>query len=273
MTQMRERPRSLLYVPASNARALVKARTLPCDAVIIDLEDAVAPAAKPEALSAALVALEEDWGGRLRVVRVNAPGTAWHATEVAALAGRADAVLVPKAERAATLAGVHSAVRLPVWAMVETPRGVLAAAEMAAVPGVTGLVAGFNDLALALGCRGVPGRAPLWTAMSAIVLAARAGGISAFDAVWNAIADPDGLAAEARQAADWGFDGKTAIHPAQLAGINTAFAPGADSMAAASALIAAWELRQDGTGVIQHAGQMVEALHVAAARQVLARAR
>lgn len=259
-------PRSALFLPASRPRAIAKARTLAADLVILDLEDAVADADKSAARAAAVAAVQERFGEAVAAVRVNGADTAWHDEDAAALAGSAvGLVIVPKVERPDEAAAIARATGKPVYAMIETPAGVLAASAIAAVEGVTGLIAGTNDLAHAL--RVPAGRAGLAHALQAIVLAARAGGCVALDGVWNALDDPAGLAAECAEGRRFGFDGKTLIHPDQIAAANAAFGPSAAEIEDAEALIAAAT-----EGAARFRGRMVEAMHVAGAHAVLARA-
>lgn len=269
MTQLRLR-RSVLYVPASNARALAKAAGLPCDGVILDLEDGVAPSAKEEARQAAIAAVGHGFGPRECVVRVNGLGTAWGAEDLRAVReARPDAVLVPKIERADdAMRAVEAADGCPVWVMVETPRAVIEAPAIADTPGVEALVAGLNDLALAL--RASPGadRAELAYGLGAIVLAARAAGIAALDGVATALDDPAAVERECAQAAAFGFDGKTLVHPSQIEPANRAFTPDAAAVELARALIAAYEACKGGAASFR--GQLIEALHVERARQTLA---
>lgn len=272
-----DRPlRSILYLPAANARAIEKARTLASDAVILDLEDAVAPEAKPGARDAAIAAAAAGgWGRRLLLVRVNGLATEWgHADLAAAATAPFDAVVVPKVDNAAEAAdAVARAGGKPVWPMIETPRGVLAAAPIAATPGVEALVAGMADLAKDLGARPGPDRLPLLYALSHIVLAARAADILAFDGVYTAIGDDAGFAAEARHGAALGFDGKTLIHPTQIDAANAVFGPDPAEVAAARHMVAAWDAaRAEGKGIITLDGKMVEHLHVETARRLIARA-
>lgn len=268
--------RSALYLPASNARALDKARSLPCDALIFDLEDAVAPEAKAEARHLLAAALREGvYGDRLRLVRVNGLDTPWGAADLAAAARMdCDGVLIPKVNGPADLdAAASRAPGRPLWAMVETCPGVLAAGLIAAHPALRGLVMGTNDLARELGCRPRPDRLPLLPALGAGLLAARAHRRLALDGVFNGLADAGGLAAECAQGRDLGFDGKTLIHPAQIAAANDAFGPDAAEVALARRQIAAFEAAQArGEGVAVLDGRLVENLHVAAARSLLARA-
>lgn len=260
-------PRSALFLPASNARAIAKARGLAADMVILDLEDAVAETLKAEAREAAVAATGEPFGDAIVSIRLNAADTAWHIDDLVALAGsRADLVVVPKVEEAAAVAKIADAVGRPVYAMIETPAGLLAAPGIAAADGVAGLIAGTNDLAHALRLP-AGGRAGLALALQTIVLAARAAGIVALDGVWNRLDDPDGLAAECAEGRGFGFDGKTLIHPAQIAVANRAFAPSEAEIDDARALVDAAT-----AGAARFRGRMVEAMHVDAARRILARA-
>jgi citrate lyase beta subunit len=268
-----DRPRrTLLYMPASNARALEKARDLAADVIILDLEDAVAPEAKPAARAAAVAALAAGFGRREAGIRVNGFGTAWSDDDFAAAAQSAAAfVLVPKIDSPAQAADAVARARgKPLWAMIETPRAVLEADAIAAVPGVAALVAGFADLAKDLRARPGPGRLPLLYSASRILLSARAAGIPAFDGVFTDIADADGLAAEAAQALALGFDGKTCIHPSQLDCVNRTFSPSEADIAHAHGLIAAHtEAMASGKAVATFKGKMVELLHVLEARRTL----
>ncbi|KTT73549.1 HpcH/HpaI aldolase/citrate lyase family protein [Sphingomonas endophytica] len=268
--------RSALFLPASNARAIEKARGLPCDVVILDLEDAVAPAQKVAARDAAVAAVRAGgFGARELVVRVNGSDTEWGAGDLAAL-GRSGvaAVLLPKVGDADTLHRARA--RLgdgpALWAMIESCDGVLALREIAAAAPATGLAAlviGPNDLARELRCRPGADRAPLWPILGQVVLAARAAGLVALDGVINTLDDLDAIAAECRQGRDWGFDGKTLIHPAQIAPANDAFGPTAAEIAAACVLADAFIGRED-DGAIRIDGRMVERLHLEAARRTLA---
>jgi (3S)-malyl-CoA thioesterase len=268
--------RSVLYIPASKERALEKARALPADAIIFDLEDAVAPEEKSEARALLVTELAEaEFGHRLRIVRVNGLETAWGAADLAAFADHpgVDAVLVPKVTRAADLDAVASRVARPLWAMLETAQGCLHAGEIAAHPRLEGLVMGTNDLARELGARHRADRLPLLSALGIGVLAARAAGKVIVDGVFNAFRDDAGLRAECAQGRDMGFDGKTLIHPAQLAIANEVFAPSADEVILARRQIAAYaEARARGDGVAVLDGRIVENLHVAMATALIEKA-
>lgn len=263
--------RALLYVPAGNAGALAGAGARGADALIIDLEDSVAPNAKPAARAAAVAALAGGFPVPA-VLRVNAAGTPWHEEDMAAArAARPSAMLVPKVERAAdAAAAVAAGGGLSVWAMIETPAAVLAADAIAGVPGVAALVGGWNDLAAATGARVSPGRAVLAFALQRLVLAARAGGAAAYDGVPMALTDAAAIAAECAHARALGFDGKTLVHPAQIAPCLAAFTPDAAEVADARAVLAAWEARPVGAGVAVADGRLVEEMHVVAARRTLA---
>lgn len=275
--------RSVLYMPGANERALAKAATLPADALILDLEDAVAPDAKEAARDRVVAAAGSgEYGPREVTIRVNAIGTRWHEADVAAVAtSGADAVVVPKVDTPADVRAVDAALAaagapedLAIWAMVETPRGVLDARAIAeASARLRVFVLGTNDLMKELGARAVPGRAPLVPALATVVLAARATGTVVLDGVFNDLSDDDGFAAECRQGRDLGFDGKTLIHPRQLAPANKAFAPTEEELAHAERVIAAFtEAEEQGTGVVTVDGRMVENLHVDQARRALAQA-
>lgn len=265
--------RSALYLPANRDSAIAKARTLPADCIILDLEDAVQPDAKEAARAAAVTARAAGgWGQRVVLLRVNALTTPWGADDFAAVrAGGFDGVVVPKVGSANDAARAVAAAGVPVWAMVETPAGVLAAPQIAAVPGVTALQAGMVDLAKDLRCRPDAARTPLLYSLSAIVMAARAAGVLAIDGVYTDIQDADGFVAEAQQGLMFGFDGKSLIHPSQVVPCNAVFSPSADDVATAQALIAAYEAGlAAGRGVTTFNGKLVEVLHVAEARRVLA---
>ena len=260
--------RSVLYIPASNARAMEKARTLSADAIIFDLEDAVTPAEKLPARDLLARALLADCGGRTRIVRINGLDTEWGEGDARAFAGAADAVLVPKVGRAADLDRVAALVPgAPLWAMMETPAGMLNAAAIAAHPRLQGMVMGTNDLLKDLGARTRPDRQPLMAGLGLCLLAARAHGRVIVDGVYNAFQDTAGLRAECEQGRDMGFDGKSLIHPAQLEAANEIFAPDADELDLARRQIAAFEqARAEGRGVAVLDGRIVENLHVETAR-------
>ena len=239
--------RSALYIPGDKPRALDKARGLACDAILFDLEDAVAPDAKPAARDTLTAVLRQGgYGHRARIVRVNGGDTPWGADDLAALAGlEIDGVLIPKVSAPAQIAAVQAALPdVPVWAMMETAAGILNAAAIAAAPGLAGMVMGTNDLVRELGCATPPDRAPLQMALQTCVMAARAHGRIILDGVYNAFRDDDGLAAECRQGRALGFDGKTLIHPAQLPVTNEIFAPSEAEIDLARRQIAAWEAAQ-----------------------------
>jgi citrate lyase subunit beta / citryl-CoA lyase len=273
---MTARPRrSALYMPASNAKAIAKARTLPCDVVILDLEDAVAPEMKDAARAQALAALGEGgFGGREIVVRANALSTPWGEDDLAALSGAgADAVLVPKIDGAGDIAACVDALgtATPLWVMIETARSVLRLEEIASAAGVAGFVMGTNDLAKEIGMQPGTDRLPFLGFIANAVAAARAYGLVALDGVYNAIDDADGLARECVQAVTFGFDGKTLIHPSQIDACNRAFSPSADEIAWARAVQAAFDdpAARD-RGAIRLDGKMVERLHLDQALRVLA---
>jgi citrate lyase subunit beta/citryl-CoA lyase len=272
--------RSVLYVPGSNPRALAKARTLPCDGLILDLEDSVAPEAKEAARTAVVAALAEGgFSPREVLVRVNARGTEWFENDVAVLArAGADGLVLPKVESPedvlaveALLSGSSAPPGLPLWLTIETPRGVLACGVLAgAHPAIAGLVAGTSDLAKELRARHVPGREPLLYALSAIVLAARAHGLAALDGVHLTLDDEDGFAAACQQGRDLGFDGKTLIHPRTIEAANRHFAPDPGEVEAARRLLAAWRAaRAAGSGVTVLDGRLVEELHALEAERLV----
>ncbi|MBC7131532.1 MAG: CoA ester lyase [Roseovarius sp.] len=270
--------RSVLYIPGSNARALEKARGLAADAIIFDLEDAVAPDAKAEARATLRAALQEGgYGRRAKIVRINALSTEWGLADARAFAeAGADAILLPKVNAASDIDVLGDIIGpdLPVWTMMETPLSILNAREIAAHPRVAGLVAGTNDLAKDLRTRARPDRLPLILALQSIVLAARAARIVAVDGVYNRFRDEDGLREECAQGRDLGFDGKTLIHPAQIDIANAAFAPTEAEIELAERQIAAYEeSRASGQGIAVVDGQIVENLHVVTAERILAQAR
>lgn len=276
MADLRPR-RSALFLPASNPRAIAKARGLAADVVILDLEDAVAPEAKVDARAAAIAAVREDFGHRERVIRANALGTEWGEADLRALRGAdLDAVLLPKVSDVATLANARALLGpgTPLWIMVETCHAVLNLRELAAAAadaGLTAFVAGTNDLAKEMRCRPGEARTPLLPALAQIVTAARAYGLVALDGVSNAIDDPARVVAECEAGRDLGFDGKTLIHPSQIDPANRVFAPTVDEIAWARIVLAAFEAPEaQGRGAIRVEGKMVELLHRDEARRTLA---
>ncbi|MFE7784389.1 HpcH/HpaI aldolase/citrate lyase family protein [Streptomyces nigrescens] len=273
--------RSVLYMPGANERALEKAKSLPADALILDLEDAVAPGEKADARErVAAAAASGEYGYREVTIRVNGPGTAWHADDLRAAAEAGpDAVVVPKVDSADTVREVERALeaagapdRTAIWAMVETPRAMLdARAVAAASERLTVLVMGTNDLAKELHAEHVPGRAPLLTGLSLALLAARDTGKAILDGVYNDVKNAEGFEAECVQGRQFGFDGKTLIHPSQVEPCNRAFAPSADQIARAQKIIDAFdEATREGRGVVTVDGRMIENLHVEDARRILA---
>jgi (3S)-malyl-CoA thioesterase len=277
MTQSGARPyRSVLYIPASRERAMEKARDLAADAIIFDLEDAVSPEEKPKARALlAEVLRRDDFGARARIVRVNGLDTPWGADDLAAFADHpgVDAVLVPKVNSAADLDAVAARVKAPLWAMMETAKGCLNAAAIAAHGRLQGIVMGTNDLAKELGSRFRADRLPLMAGLGAAVLAAKAEGKVIVDGVYNAFKDEAGLRAECEQGRDMGFDGKTLIHPAQLEIANEVFAPSPEDLELARRQIAAFaEARERGEGVAVVDGKIVENLHIVTAEALLTKA-
>ncbi len=271
--------RSVLYMPSSNERALKKAKSLPCDGLILDLEDAVAPDAKPAAREAACAAASSgDYGRREVTIRVNAADTEWHHADLAAVcAAGPDAIVVPKVDSAEAVQALVDAMErhgapdhTALWAMVETPRAMLHAESIAAASErLSVLVMGTNDLAKELYAEHVPGRQPLLAGLGLALLAARATGTAILDGVYNDVRNEEGFLAECRQGREMGFDGKTLIHPGQVAGANQAFAPSPQALEDARGMVAAWEAGR-GSGVVTYQGRMVENLHVATAERVLA---
>jgi citrate lyase subunit beta/citryl-CoA lyase len=264
-------------MPSSNARALEKAMSIPCDGLILDLEDAVAPDAKPAARDAACAAAASgEYGAREVTIRVNGAGTEWHADDLkAACEAGPDAVVVPKVDSAdavlrlvEAMAGHGATEHTKLWAMVETPAAMLHAEEIAAASErLTVLVMGTNDLVKELYAEHVPGRQPVLTGLGLAVLAARATGKAILDGVYNDVNDTDGFLAECRQGREMGFDGKTLIHPGQVEGANEAFAPSPKDVEDARGILEAWEA--GGSGVVTYNGRMIENLHVESARRTL----
>ena len=276
MTQQTRPWRSVLYIPGSKERALEKARELPTDAIIFDLEDAVAPDEKPAARDLlAKVLAESDYGARARIVRINGFDTEWGRADAAAFANaKIDALLVPKVSSPADLDAVAAiAPGVDLWAMMETAAGMLNAAAIGAHPRLKGMVMGTNDLAKELGSRFRADRLALQTGLGLCLLAAKANGLTIVDGVYNAFKDEDGLKAECEQGRDMGFDGKTLIHPAQLAIANEAFAPSQAEIDLARRQIEAFEAaKAAGQGVAVVDGRIVENLHIVTAEATLARA-
>ena len=262
--------RSLLFMPAHRERAVAKARGLPCDAIVLDLEDAVSPADKAHARDAAVAELGRGLNGRLALVRANGADSGWQADDLAALANAPfDHLVLPKVEHSDEVAAAADAVGRPVVAMIESPRGLLDAPRIAAAPGCAGLFAGTNDLAHALKLPAGGSRAGLVLALQTIILAAVLADVPAFDGVFNRLDDPAGLAAECEEGAAFGFRGKTLIHPGQIETANRVFLGDAAALAADLRLLA----EAAAEGAVRHDGAMVEAMHVAAARARIARAR
>ncbi len=273
----RARPyRSVLYIPGSKPRALDKARTLPVDAIIFDLEDAVSLEEKVNARDTLKEALSEGgYGNRMKIVRINGLDTEWGADDARAVIDMdADAVLLPKVDSPDDLDALAKITGdLPIWAMMETPRGMLNADAISAHPALQGMVMGTNDLAKELQTRFRPDRLPLQTSLGLCVLAAKANGVVIVDGVYNAFKDDEGLKVECDQGRDMGFDGKTLIHPAQVDVTNAAFAPSEDEIDLARRQITAFEEAEaGGQGVAVVDGKIVENLHVATAREILAKA-
>ena len=273
----RARPyRSVLYIPGSKPRALDKARTLPVDAIIFDLEDAVSVDEKENARATLKEALAEGgYGGRMKIVRINGLDTDWGAHDARAVLDMyADAVLLPKVDSPADIDALEAITGdLPIWAMMETPRGMLNADAIAAHPKLTGMVMGTNDLAKELQTRFRADRVPLLTSLGLCLLAAKANGVVIIDGVYNAFKDDEGLKVECDQGRDMGFDGKTLIHPAQVDVTNAAYAPSETEIDLARRQIAAFEeVEASGQGVAVVDGRIVENLHVATAREILAKA-
>ncbi|GAA3063929.1 HpcH/HpaI aldolase/citrate lyase family protein [Actinokineospora globicatena] len=268
--------RSVLYMPGANERALEKAKTLDADALILDLEDSVSPDAKVDGRARVCAAVASgEYGKREVTIRVNGLDTPWFADDVrAAAAVSPAAIVVPKVNSAADVRRIEDAVPAdtPIWAMIETPIAMLHAYEIAsASPRLTVLVLGTNDLAKELHAQHVPGRGPLLASLSLALLGARAAGKAILDGVYNDVKDLDGFAEECTQAHQFGFDGKTLIHPSQLDPCNRIFAPSEAEIAHAHEVIAAFdEAQSTGKGVATVNGKMIENLHVADAHRVLA---
>ncbi|MBR0551629.1 HpcH/HpaI aldolase/citrate lyase family protein [Stakelama marina] len=260
-------PRTALFLPASNPRAIAKARTLEADIILLDLEDAVPAAQKEAARDAAVAAAQDGFDGKLLAIRVNGAESAEHGADIAAVANSAaDFAILPKAEEAEGVKKVAAAVGKPLMVMIETPKGVLNASAIAALDGVTCLIAGTNDLRSELRIPAAAPRDGLALALQTIVLAARAGGCWALDGVFNALDDVEGLEHECVQGRAIGFDGKTLIHPGQLAVARRAFSPTPEEVEEARALVAAAS-----DGAERFRDRMIEAMHVRQARALIDR--
>lgn len=275
--------RSCLYMPGANAKALEKAKALPADVLLLDLEDSVAPEAKAEARAQVGAAVKaRSYGRREVIVRVNALSTPWGADDIeAAGAAGPDGMLAPKVETADQVRTLNAAMShggfakdAALWVMIETPRAILNIAEIAATARdtrLTAFVLGLNDLAKETRARAGAARAPFFAALSLAVTAARAHGLAAIDGVYNDIADTAGFEDECRQGLEFGFDGKTLIHPSQIDAANAVFAPNAEELTRARAIIAAFALPENaGKGVIKVDGRMTELLHLEEAKRVVA---
>ena len=265
----------MLYVPGDKPRAIEKARSLPCDGIIFDLEDAVAPEAKETARRTIAEAVRNGgYGRRELILRVNGMASDWIEADLA-LADRlpVDGVLIPKVEDEGAVRHVEALVAdKAIWCMIETPLGVLRAHEIGhASDRLAGFVAGTNDLAKELGARHVPGRAPLLTSLSLILLAARAHGLAAIDGVHLGLDDMEGFEAACRQGVELGYDGKTVVHPSTVEAANRIFGPDPAQIVKAREIVAAWaEARAEGKGVARIGGAMVEQLHVDEAERLIA---
>jgi citrate lyase subunit beta / citryl-CoA lyase len=273
--------RSVLYMPGANERALEKAKGIPADALILDLEDAVAPDAKPEARERVCAAVRSgEYGAKELTIRINGLGTEWHEADLAAAcAAGPDGIVVPKVNSASEVARLVDAIEAAgapehtlLWAMLETPVAILHAEEICTASArLAVLIMGTNDLAKELHAEHVPGRAPLLFGLQKCLTAARLAGKVILDGVYNDIKDDDGFRAECVQGRQFGFDGKTLIHPSQVEPCNEVFAPSEAEIASSREIIAAFEEAQaEGRGVVTVNGRMIENLHVDNARRVLA---
>jgi citrate lyase subunit beta/citryl-CoA lyase len=283
---MNIRPRrSALYMPGANARALEKAKTLPCDIVILDLEDAVAPEAKVTAREQVMAAVAaRGFGGREVIVRINGLDTPWWLDDLsAAVKAGPDGVLVPKISKPADLQmateqrdAIADGSKIQLWAMIETPLAIINAAGIAALAhnveiGLAGFVMGTNDLAKETRARAMDGRSPMVPWLTTAVLAAHAYGVEILDGVYNDFHDVEGFRRECVQGRDMGFDGKTLVHPNQITPCNAAFSPTADEIAQARRIIAVFELPEnEAKGVVQPDGRMVERMHADIAKRTVA---
>ena len=277
--------RSVLYMPGSNARAIDKARTLPVDSVILDLEDAVAPDAKAQARDQVVAAVKAGgFGSREVMIRINGLDTPWSTDDLAAAAGAGpDAIVVPKVSTVEQLEmlgqrllDMKADLKTRIWAMIETPAAIfnimaLAAETHDSETRLAGFIMGTNDLAKETRARQLPGRAPMVSWLATCVLAARAHGVEILDGVYNDLGNTEGFIAECTQARDMGFDGKTLIHPNQIAPCNTVFSPSEEEVAQAKKMIAAFDLPENkDKGVVQIDGRMVERMHAEMARRTVA---
>ena len=270
-------PRSALFVPASNPKALAKIPMLGADMVIVELEDAVRAEDKDAARKTALDVLEDDFDGAIKAVRINAIGTQWHSDDMAAMAdSAAHVIVVPKVESLDAIEEIANLLGRPILAMIETPKAIQHAGAIAEARGVAGLIAGTNDIAHEMRLPSDPTRDGLRLALQSIVLAARGANIWALDGVYNALDNEAGLEAECAQGRRWGFDGKTLIHPKQVAITNRLYAPSEAEVKEARALIEAVKTHAkengQGIGALRFRDRMVEDMHVATARAVLERA-
>jgi citrate lyase subunit beta/citryl-CoA lyase len=279
MIDLRPR-RSVLYMPAANERALEKAKSIAADALIFDLEDAVAPEAKATARANAVAAARSgEYGNREVTIRCNGLTTPWGTDDIAAAAGSgASAIVIPKVDSAAYLDQISAALdaneapsMMTIWAMIETPTAILDARQIAAHPRVRVLVMGTNDLAKELRTDAAPDRAPLIPSLAMALLAAREAGKVILDGVYNDVADEQGFLAEARAGKALGFDGKTLVHPSQVEPANTVWAPSDDEIEHSRRVIDAFRAAEaEGRGVVTVDGRMIENLHVANAERILA---
>ena len=275
--------RSMLYMPGSNARAIEKGRSLAADAIIFDIEDAVAVEAKALARNQITAAIAAGgYGDKELIVRINGLGSEWFDADISSIAkSGADGVLLPKVESAAAvrdtekrLAGAGAPAGMAIWCMMETPLGILRSADIAAAsPHIAGMIMGTNDLALELRCRPTPDGAAFLTSFGLCILAARAHGLAVIDAVYNDLTDDEGFAESCRRGRTLGFDGKSLIHPKTIEAANRLYGPSAEEIAWARKIADAFEqARAEGLGVIKVDGKMVEELHVREAQRLLATA-
>lgn len=274
MSQTPIKPRrSALYMPAANARALEKAASLEADVLLLDLEDAVSPNDKALAREQVVEALaKHNYGQREKIVRINSINSPWGLDDIKALKGSAiDGLLIPKLEQLEQINEVLAVFDqdIAIWAMIETPKGVINVEQLASHQSLQALVMGTNDLAKEMAVEVSENREVFAYTFGRVVMAAKANGLTALDGVFNQLDNEALLSQQCQQAKMLGFDGKTLIHPKQLAPCNTIFSPSPEQIAKANALLAAWE-SHDGSGVLVHQGEMVEALHVEQAKKMLA---